>query len=172
MASSDYGNENPALHHKVEGKEMMGYSVIESPAITDFKQVAKKILFYLKNIQQLMEEEGKGVQEEIDKEKRVSPVLKVKVYFGDHDQLDQHVAVALVGEEENETNKQEYYSVLDVSTVKDPEQVMAMVVEKKEKITKIIIKVPVSPPAIVMDVEGEEKDEVEEEEIKKREVGG
>jgi hypothetical protein len=59
-----------------------------------------------------------------------------------------------------------------VSTVKDPEQVMAMVVEKKEKITKIIIKVSVSPPAIVMDVEGEEKDEVEEEEIKKREVGG
>jgi hypothetical protein len=163
MASSDYGNENPALHHEVEGKEMMDYSVIESPAITDFKQVAKKILFYLKNIQQLMEEERKGVQEEIDKEKRVSPVLKVKVYFGDHDQLDQHVAVALDGEEENETNKQEYYSVLDVSTVKDPEQVMAMVVEKKEKITKIIIQVSVSPPAIVMDVEEEEKDEVEEE---------
>jgi hypothetical protein len=44
--------------------------------------------------------------------------------------------VALVGEEENETNKQEYCSVLDVSTVKGPEQVMAMVVEKKEKITK------------------------------------
>jgi hypothetical protein len=110
-----------------------------------------------------MEEERKGVQEEIDKEKRVSPVLEVKVYFGDHDQLDQHVAVALDGEEENETNKQEYYSVLDVSTVKDPEQVMAMVVEKKEKITKIIIQVSVSPPAIVMDVEEEEKDKVEEE---------
>jgi predicted membrane protein len=29
-----------------------------------------------------------------------------------------------------------------------------------------------SPPAIVMDVEGEERDEVEEEKIKKREVGG
>jgi hypothetical protein len=131
MASSDYGNENPALHHKVEGKEMMGYSVIESPAITDFKQVAKKILF-------LSEKHSTthGGREEIDKEKRVSPVLKVKVYFGDHDQLDQHVAVALVGEEENETNKQEYCSVLDVSTVKGPEQVMAMVVEKKEKITK------------------------------------
>jgi hypothetical protein len=164
MSSSDYGNENPAMHHKVEGNEMIDYSVIDqSPAITDFKQVAKKILFYLKNIQQLMEEERKGVQDEIDKEKRVSPVVEVKVYFGDLDQLDQHVAVALDGEEENETKKQEYCSVIDVSTVKDPEQVMAMVVEKKEKITKIIIQVSVSPPAIVMDVEEEEKDEVEEE---------
>ncbi|KAH8490659.1 hypothetical protein H0E87_022980, partial [Populus deltoides] len=121
-----------------------------------------------------MEEERKGVQDEIDKEKRVSPVLEVKVYFGDLDQLDQHVAVALDGEEENETKKQEYCSVIDVSTVKDPEQVMAMVVEKKEKITKIIIQVSVSPPAIVMDVEEEEKDKVEEEddddddEIKKK----
>ncbi|KAL3573352.1 hypothetical protein D5086_023965 [Populus alba] len=86
-----------------------------------------------------MEEERKGVQEDIDKEKRVSPVLEVKVYLGDHDQLDQHVAVALDGEEEKETKKQEDYSVLDESTVKDPEQVMDMVVEKKEKITKIII---------------------------------
>ncbi|KAJ6974097.1 hypothetical protein NC653_030232 [Populus alba x Populus x berolinensis] len=109
-----------------------------------------------------MEEERKGVQEDIDKEKRVSPVLEVKVYLGDHDQLDQHVAVALDGEEEKETKKQEDYSVLDESTVKDPEQVMDMVVEKKEKITKIIIQVSVSPPAIVMEVEEEEKDEVEE----------
>ncbi|KAJ6883262.1 hypothetical protein NC652_030478 [Populus alba x Populus x berolinensis] len=132
-----------------------------------------------------MEEERKGFQEDIDKEKRVSPVLEVKVYLGDHDQLDQHVAVALDGEEEKETKKQEDYSVLDESTVKDPEQVMDMVVEKKEKITKIIIQVSVSPPAIVMEVEEEEKDEVEEdddddddyedeeevEEIKKKRVG-
>jgi hypothetical protein len=47
MASRDSGNENPALHHKVEGKEMMDYSVIESPAITDFKQVAEKITFFI-----------------------------------------------------------------------------------------------------------------------------
>jgi hypothetical protein len=81
VASRDSGNENPALHHKVEGKEMMDYSVIESPTITNFKQVAEKILFYLKNIQQLIEEESKGVQEEIDKDKRVSLVLEIKVYF-------------------------------------------------------------------------------------------
>jgi len=104
MASRDSGNENPALHHKVEGKEMMDYSVIESPAITDFKQVAEKILFYLKNIQQLMEEESKGVQEEIDKDKRVSLVLEIKVYFGHHDQLDQHVASCGFGWKRGERN--------------------------------------------------------------------
>jgi len=38
MSSSDYGNENPAMHHKVEGNEMIDYSVIDqSPAITDSK---------------------------------------------------------------------------------------------------------------------------------------
>jgi len=40
MASRDSGNENPALHHKVEGKEMMDYSVIESSTI----QISNKLL--------------------------------------------------------------------------------------------------------------------------------